>query len=141
MATVSGCLSFCVHPCLAYRSKVSMTSRYRRSLNLSQTLLTVGLQHCNFRNSEIPLKSCAKKLKATKDDNEKTEATSSSISSTENPMASKPKGKEQIEKGQTTAIFTGAIAITLGIGYLILVQLLDTRGIMLEPPPPEALDP
>lgn len=49
--------------------------------------------------------------------------------------------KVKREKGQTTAIVTGAISIVLGIGYLVLVQLLDTRGIKLEPPPPEAFGP
>eukprot|EP00850_Spirogloea_muscicola_P005638 SM000026S08887 [mRNA] locus=s26:222141:222776:- [translate_table: standard] len=45
------------------------------------------------------------------------------------------------EKGQATAIVTGVIAVLLGVAYLVLVQLLDTRGINLVPPPPEAFDP
>lgn len=49
--------------------------------------------------------------------------------------------KKEIEKGQTTAIVTGAISILLAVGYLVLVQLLDTRGVNLVPPPPEAFDP
>ena len=44
----------------------------------------------------------------------------------------------QIEKGQRTAVFTGAIAIALGVAYLVLVSLLDSRGGELKPPPPEA---
>jgi len=43
-----------------------------------------------------------------------------------------------IERGQATAIITGAISVLLGVGYLVLVQLLDTRGVTLIPPPPEA---
>ena len=46
--------------------------------------------------------------------------------------------QEQIEKGQRTAVFTGAIAIALGVAYLVLVSLLDSRGSVLQPPPPEA---
>lgn len=40
--------------------------------------------------------------------------------------------------GQGTAIVTGAISIIFGIGYLVLVSLLDMRGGELQPPPPEA---
>ena len=46
--------------------------------------------------------------------------------------------RAEVEKGQTTAIITGAIAVILGVAYLVLVQLLDSRGVKLEPPPPEA---
>ena len=46
--------------------------------------------------------------------------------------------RAEVEKGQTTAIITGAIAVILGVAYLILVQLLDSRGTTLVPPPPEA---
>ena len=35
------------------------------------------------------------------------------------------------------AIITGAISVSIGIIYLILITLLDIRGPML-PPPPEA---
>eukprot|EP00897_Mesotaenium_endlicherianum_P007620 jgi/Mesen1/6887/ME000353S05911 len=45
---------------------------------------------------------------------------------------------KELEKGQGTAIVTGAIAVLLGVGYLVLVQILDTRGTTLIPPPPEA---
>lgn len=50
------------------------------------------------------------------------------------PVSSIPKA----EKGQTTAIVTGAISIIFGVLYLLLVQLLDSRGNQLLPPPPEA---
>ncbi len=45
------------------------------------------------------------------------------------------------ERGQATAIVTGAVAVLLGVAYLVLVRLLDTRGVTLIPPPPEAFDP
>ncbi|CAG9464176.1 unnamed protein product [Pedinophyceae sp. YPF-701] len=45
----------------------------------------------------------------------------------------------KIKKGQNTAIWTGAVSIGFGVLYLVLVLLLDTRGSVLEPPPPEAL--
>ncbi|CAM6098951.1 unnamed protein product [Calypogeia fissa] len=53
----------------------------------------------------------------------------------------KAAAREEIQKGQTTAIITGVISVLLGVGYLVLVQLLDTRGVNLVPPPPEAFDP
>lgn len=49
--------------------------------------------------------------------------------------------KAEQEKGQNTARVTGAVAVLLGVAYLVLVQLLDTRGVILVPPPPEAFDP
>ncbi|CAI5934172.1 unnamed protein product [Closterium sp. NIES-64] len=44
-------------------------------------------------------------------------------------------------KGQVTAIVTGVISLILAIGYLALVQLLDSRGLQMLPPPPEAFGP
>jgi hypothetical protein len=44
-------------------------------------------------------------------------------------------------KGQGTAIITGAVSILFGVAYLVLVQLLDSRGGELLPPPPEAFGP
>ncbi len=38
------------------------------------------------------------------------------------------------DRSQWIAVVTGAIALLLGIGYLVLVQLLDSRGEMLPAP-------
>lgn len=38
------------------------------------------------------------------------------------------------DRSQWIAVITGAIALLLGIGYLLLVQLLDSRGEMLPAP-------
>ncbi|GFR46839.1 hypothetical protein Agub_g8477 [Astrephomene gubernaculifera] len=46
-----------------------------------------------------------------------------------------------LRKGQGTAIVTGAISAILGLGYLVLVWLIDSRGGQLQPPPPEAFLP
>lgn len=46
--------------------------------------------------------------------------------------------QREIEGGQRTAIFTGALSIILGVAYIALVQILDSRGSQLLPPPPEA---
>lgn len=40
-----------------------------------------------------------------------------------------------MERSKLVAIVTGAIALLLGVGYLIIVQLLDFRGEMLPAPP------
>ena len=50
----------------------------------------------------------------------------------------KEKEQREIEKGQRTAVLTGAISIFLGVAWLAIVFLLDSRGNTLEPPPPEA---
>lgn len=39
-----------------------------------------------------------------------------------------------MDRKKLVAIITGAISITLAIGYLLLVQLLDFRGEMLPAP-------
>ncbi|MDX2271099.1 MAG: hypothetical protein NW237_04010 [Cyanobacteriota bacterium] len=43
-----------------------------------------------------------------------------------------------MERPKWVAVVTGILAIGLGVGYLILVQILDYRG-GWSPPPPEAL--
>ncbi len=39
---------------------------------------------------------------------------------------------KNIERSQWVAIFTGIVAVALGVMYLLLVQMLDWRG-MLQP--------
>ena len=41
-------------------------------------------------------------------------------------------------RGRWVAIVTGAISVLIGVAYLVLISLLDSRGPLL-PPPPEAL--
>ncbi|KAG6548783.1 hypothetical protein Mapa_009544 [Marchantia paleacea] len=53
----------------------------------------------------------------------------------------KAAARAEVQRGKQTALITGAISVLLGVGYLVLIQLLDTRGIELIPPPPEAFDP
>jgi hypothetical protein len=38
------------------------------------------------------------------------------------------------DRSQWIAVITGAIALLLGVGYLLLVQLLDSRGEMIPAP-------
>ena len=44
----------------------------------------------------------------------------------------------ETNKGRIVAVITGVFSIAIGIIYLILIAILDSRGPML-PPPPEAL--
>jgi len=41
-------------------------------------------------------------------------------------------------RGRWVAVITGALSILIGVAYLVLITLLDSRGPLL-PPPPEAL--
>jgi hypothetical protein len=41
-------------------------------------------------------------------------------------------------RGRWVAIITGAISVLVGLLYLLLIVMLDSRG-PLQPPPPEAL--
>ena len=66
------------------------------------------------------------------------EAASTSASSSASPSRLQTPEKEDLVKGQGTAIVTGAISIIFGVAYLVLVSLLDVRGGELQPPPPEA---
>ena len=41
-------------------------------------------------------------------------------------------------RGRWVAIVTGALSVAIGVIYLVLITVLDSRGPM-RPPPPEAL--
>lgn len=41
-------------------------------------------------------------------------------------------------RGRWVALVTGALSVLIGVAYLVLIALLDSRGPLL-PPPPEAL--
>jgi len=41
-------------------------------------------------------------------------------------------------RGRWVAIVTGALSVLIGVAYLVLITVLDSRGPLL-PPPPEAL--
>jgi hypothetical protein len=41
-------------------------------------------------------------------------------------------------RARWVAILTGALSVLIGVAYLVLNKLLDSRGALL-PPPPEAL--
>lgn len=41
-------------------------------------------------------------------------------------------------RGRWVAIVTGALSVLIGVAYLVLIAVLDSRGPLL-PPPPEAL--
>lgn len=40
-------------------------------------------------------------------------------------------------RGRWVAIITGALSVLIGVAYLVLISVLDSRPLM--PPPPEAL--
>lgn len=44
----------------------------------------------------------------------------------------------QQQRGKWVAVLTGAVSILIGLLYLALITVLDSRGPM-RPPPPEAL--
>ena len=46
--------------------------------------------------------------------------------------------KDSSKRGRWVALVTGVFSILLGLIYLLLITLLDSRGQML-PPPPEAM--
>ena len=49
-----------------------------------------------------------------------------------------PKPPQSDRRGRWVAILTGALSILIGVAYLVLITVLDSRG-PLQPPPPEAL--
>ena len=92
-----------------------------------------------------PRQSCKRTLSlVARNDAERTdvaeteETASTSASSSASPSRLQTPEKEDLIKGQGTAIVTGAISIIFGVAYLVLVSLLDVRGGELQPPPPEA---
>jgi hypothetical protein len=54
--------------------------------------------------------------------------------SSETPRPAMPASR----RSRWVAILTGAISILIGVLYLVLISVLDSRGPLL-PPPPEAL--
>jgi hypothetical protein len=56
------------------------------------------------------------------------------------PRIAPPRPKEDPE-AQRTAIITGGISVLLGVAYLALVSVMNQRGAVLLPPPPEAFGP
>lgn len=49
-----------------------------------------------------------------------------------------PQASGADRRGRWVAIVTGAISVLVGVLYLLMIVLLDSRG-PLQPPPPEAL--
>ena len=49
-----------------------------------------------------------------------------------------PSAEARVGRGRWVAIVTGAISILIGVLYLAVIVVLDSRG-PLQPPPPEAL--
>ena len=41
-------------------------------------------------------------------------------------------------RGRWVALVTGALSVLIGVAYLVLITVLDSRGPLL-PPPPEAM--
>lgn len=41
-------------------------------------------------------------------------------------------------RGRWVALITGALSVLIGVAYLVLITVLDSRA-PLQPPPPEAL--
>ncbi len=39
-----------------------------------------------------------------------------------------------MDRGKITAILTGAVAVLLGVGYLLITLILDSRGLMQPAP-------
>jgi hypothetical protein len=58
------------------------------------------------------------------------------VEPTADPIPPKPPVKDA--RGKWVAILTGALSILIGVAYLVLITVLDSRG-PLQPPPPEAL--
>jgi len=51
---------------------------------------------------------------------------------------SEPPAVTNSSRGRWVAIVTGAISVLIGVLYLAMIVVLDSRG-PLQPPPPEAL--
>ena len=58
--------------------------------------------------------------------------------SDEKPRPAAPAAAKASAGSRWVAIITGAISILIGVLYLLLITVLDSRG-PLRPPPPEAL--
>ncbi|GLJ57568.1 hypothetical protein SUGI_1342940 [Cryptomeria japonica] len=141
MATIFRSQTFYSFTSLNQQTKECMPLRLQAWPILSRGIMKHKLQRHNFLHHETCIKHCGRKPQASSDENTTTEAPFNSDSEVKQTSVKKVKAKEEAARGQVTAILTGAIAVLLGVGYLVLVQILDSRGIVLQPPPPEAFDP
>ncbi|CAI5506217.1 unnamed protein product [Closterium sp. Naga37s-1] len=100
-----------------------------------------GARECASRRA-IPLRRSLA-ARASSDDSGSADTSQADASPKPPPAAqpATPPPQQGLVKGQVTAIITGAISLILAIGYLALVQLLDSRGLQMLPPPPEAFGP
>lgn len=131
----------CLHSRKLELGHVSSPRRCHAWSLLSRSIMKHKFQNHRYLNYGTSLEHYAIRPWATSDENSVTETPPNSDSVINKTSDKKAEAKAKTEKGQSTAILTGAITILLGVGYLILVQLLDTRGVVLQPPPPEALVP
>eukprot|EP01018_Ginkgo_biloba_P023152 Gb_28368 [translate_table: standard] len=141
MALVLGSPTFCSHSLLTRYTEGCLQSRWQVHPLLSGSIVTANFQPYHFLRCGTRFGHYAIRSQASPDENSTTEAPTNSESETNTTSAKKAKERADVRKGQATAIITGAIAVLLGVGYLILVQILDTRGVVLQPPPPEAFEP
>ncbi|CAI5977228.1 unnamed protein product [Closterium sp. NIES-64] len=100
-----------------------------------------GTRECASRRAVPSRRALA--VRASSDDSGSAETSPAEASPKPPPAAqpSTPPPQQGLVKGQVTAIVTGVISLILAIGYLALVQLLDSRGLQMLPPPPEAFGP
>ncbi|KAL0055314.1 hypothetical protein WJX82_010552 [Trebouxia sp. C0006] len=118
-----------------------MPSRSTHACKVSSTqssLFTARQQKSSSRRSAYTSYTC----KAGKDSKEppwqRQEGVSGGSPIESDNKKAEPELSPQDKKGQRTAIITGFISVAFGVAYLLLVSLLDSRGNVLHPPPPEA---
>ncbi|CAI7745484.1 unnamed protein product [Closterium sp. NIES-54] len=125
---------------LSLAPRVSCVTRRAAPPSLPRFTAT-GARECAPRRAMPSRRALA--ARASSDDSGSAES-SQSEASPKPPQAAQPATpppQQGLVKGQVTAIITGAISLILAIGYLALVQLLDSRGLQMLPPPPEAFGP
>ncbi|CAM6098962.1 unnamed protein product [Calypogeia fissa] len=145
LSMASSSLILCSSAIVPNATKTTKTSTTGVSFGLHHRCLTPKYQR-KERAEALPRRRVGR-ARAVQEDESTSSQETPTISSPPPPPSPPPAvdkkaaAREEIQKGQTTAIITGVISVLLGVGYLVLVQLLDTRGVNLVPPPPEAFDP
>nr|ABK22574.1 unknown [Picea sitchensis] len=141
MAVIFGGPTFHTLASLTQSTNRCLQSRCHAWSLLSRSIMRHRFQSHKYLKYGTSVEHYAIKPWASSDENDVTETPLNSDPVVNKTSDKKAEAEAKIKKGQITAILTGAITIILGVGYLVLVQLLDTRGVVLQPPPPEAFDP
>ncbi len=114
-------------------SSHSSSSSSRSSRRVFQTTTTTMMRKGRGREKRVKQRAAGKtKTKAKRDDDDDVMKQDMNASNIGQPIDApiNPITAEPLVKGQVTAIVTGVISVLIAVGYLVLVQVMDSRDMV-----------